>query len=199
MLAKRRIGLLGGSFNPAHAGHAHISQEALKRLKLDEVWWLVSPQNPLKPSAGMADYTTRLQHAQRLPKHARVRVLDIEAREGLFYSIDTLRHLTRRYPNTQFVWLMGADNLAHFHRWRAWRAIATLVPIAVLDRAPYALRALNAPFARLFRMRRLSAAQAMLWSSNPPPCWIYLTVPRHPLSATQLRKMLGNAAFMRHS
>jgi nicotinate-nucleotide adenylyltransferase len=196
---KRRIGLLGGSFNPAHAGHLHISLEALKRLKLDEIWWLVSPQNPLKSTDGMADYATRLRFARQLARHPRIRVLDIEARQGLYYTIDTVRYLTRRQRNTQFVWLMGADNLAHFHRWRAWREIARRVPIAVLDRAPYALRALHAPFARTFRMARLGTAHAALLAENPCPAWVYLSLPRHPLSATYLRKTLGKAAFVIHN
>lgn len=193
MLAKRRIGLLGGSFNPAHEGHFHISLEALKRLKLDEVWWLVSPQNPLKKSADLASYKERFASAGHMAAHPRLRVLDLEQREGLLYTIDTLRFLKRRYRGTQFVWLMGADNLAGFHRWRAWRQIAALVPIAVLDRAPYGLKALHAPFATRFaRFRtRLLAASA--------PAWNYLTIPRHPLSATQLRKTLGRGAFLRHT
>jgi nicotinate-nucleotide adenylyltransferase len=199
MQAKKRIGLLGGSFNPAHAGHVHISLEALKRLKLDEIWWLVSPQNPLKQSSELADYATRLAQAKRVAAHTRIRVLDIEQREGLHYSIDTLRFLKKRYPRTQFVWLMGADNLAHFHRWRAYHAIARLLPIAVLDRAPYALKALHAPFATRYARQRLDASRAPLLAGQPPAAWMYLTIPRHPLSASYLRKTLGTAAFLRHN
>ena len=199
MPAKRRIGLLGGSFNPAHAGHVHISREAIKRLDLDEIWWLVSPRNPLKAPGELADYRTRLHHAKRQARGHAIRVCDLEAREGLFYSIDTIRYLQRHYPRTQFLWLMGADNLAGFHRWRAWRAIARCVPIAVLDRAPYALKALHGPSARQFRMRRLSAGQARLLGKMPLPSWAYLTIPRHPLSASELRKTLGSDAFVVHN
>lgn len=197
--AKRRIGLLGGSFNPAHAGHVHISHEAMKRLGLDEIWWLVSPHNPLKKKDDLADYATRLQHAKQLTAHTRIRVMDVEQREGLQYSIDTIRYLIRHHRRTQFVWLMGADNLAGFHRWRAWRRIAALLPIAVLDRAPDALRALHGRFARQFRTRRLSATQARELATTPRPAWVYLSIPRHPQSATQLRKTLGRAAFLVHN
>lgn len=199
MPAKRRIGLLGGSFNPAHAGHVHISLEALKRLKLDEIWWLVSPHNPLKSSTELADYPTRLKSARTIAAHPRIRVLDLEAREGLYYTVDTLAFLRRRYPITDFVWLMGADNLAHFHRWRQWRNIAQLVPIAVLDRAPYALRALYGPFAGRAKNARQPARAASALAEQPTPAWAYITLPRHPLSATYLRKTLGSAAFLMHT
>ncbi|MFN7609534.1 MAG: nicotinate-nucleotide adenylyltransferase, partial [bacterium] len=129
----KRVGLLGGSFNPAHAGHLHISREALKRLQLDEIWWLVAPQNPLKPRGDMAPYATRLASAQTMAADPRIRVRDIEANAGLYFTVDKLRYLTTRYRNMQFFWLMGADNLAQFHRWKAWRTIAAMVPILVLD------------------------------------------------------------------
>lgn len=199
MQAKPRVGLLGGSFNPAHAGHVHISLEAMKRLGLDEVWWLVSPRNPLKKSDDLADYKTRLNFAHGLANFTGIRVLDIEAREGLYYTVDTVRYLTQHFPQTHFVWLMGADNLAGFHRWRAWRTLAKLVPIAVLDRAPYAQRALHGRFAQQFRMNRLPANAARLLAATPLPAWIYLSIPRHPLSATYLRKKLGSAAFVVHN
>jgi nicotinate-nucleotide adenylyltransferase len=191
----RRIGLLGGSFNPAHEGHLHISLEALKRLKLDEVWWLVSPQNPLKRAHDLADYQMRFTTACAWARHPRIRVLDIEARHGLHYTIDTLRFLQARGRGREFVWLMGADNLAQFHRWRAWQGIAARVSIAILDRAPYGIRALHGRFATRFHRARRSylAADAAL------PQWRYLTIPRHPLSASYLRKTLGNKAYLRHN
>lgn len=194
----RTIGLLGGSFNPAHAGHRHISLQALKRLGLDEIWWLVSPQNPLKSSSELADYAVRLAHARVLAAHPHIRVLDIEARLGLTYSIDTLRALQARHPRVQFVWLMGADNLAHFHRWRAWRAIAAGVPIAILDRAPYGLKALHGKFALARRATRVFSRTALLQHACGVG-WMYLSIPRHPLSATFLRKTLGRKAFLRHN
>lgn len=193
----RRIGLLGGSFNPAHAGHVHISREALKRLKLDEVWWLVSPQNPLKKASDLAPYALRLDYARTLARHPRIRVLDLEQQHGLYYTVDTLRFLRKRYPH-EFVWLMGADNLAGFHRWRAWRTIAQLVPVAILDRAPYALKALHGPFARTLRAHRVDERAASQLASRGSG-WSYLTIPRSPLSATALRKSLGKNAFMRHT
>lgn len=198
MRRRRRIGLLGGSFNPAHAGHLHISREALKRLGLDEVWWLVSPQNPLKQASDLAGYDIRFASAQAMAQHPRIRVCDLEARQGLFYTIDTIRYLQARYRDCQFVWLMGADNLAGFHRWRAWHEIARRVPIAVLDRAPYGLRALHERFARTYPAQRVYTA-ALLLQQSLLPRWIYLTIPRHPLSATSLRKTLGKNVFVRHT
>ncbi len=199
MLAKRCIGLLGGSFNPAHAGHLHISREALKRLGLDEVWWLVSPQNPLKAKGELADYDLRLEAARGMASDGRIRVLDIEARARLFYTIDTIIYLQKKYPNTSFVWLMGADNLAGFHRWRAWRTIARLLPIAVLDRAPYGMGALHQRFARSHAAARQDERTARGLAKSPAPSWVYLSIPRHPLSATALRKTLGKHAFTRHN
>lgn len=195
----RCIGLLGGSFNPAHAGHRHISLEALKRLDLDEIWWLVSPQNPLKPASELADYAMRLASAERMGQHPRVRVLDVEATHGLYYTIETLRHLQSHYPAHRFVWLMGADNLAHFHRWKCWREIAARVPIAVLDRAPYALRALHGRFARAYATARILPSKARKLAVSHSPAWVFLTIPRHPMSATQLRKTLGKSAYLRHN
>ncbi len=199
MLARRRIGLLGGSFNPAHAGHLHISVEALKRLGLDEIWWLVSPQNPLKTSDDLAAYATRLEKAEAVVNHARIHVLDIEEQAGLSYTVDTIAYLQHLFPDTHFVWLMGADNLAGFHRWRAWRDIAQMVPIAVLDRAPYGLRALHQRFARTYAKARLDEKQARDLASSEAPAWVYLSIPRHPLSSTYLRKTLGKAAFKGHN
>ena len=199
MANPRRIGLLGGSFNPAHAGHVHISEEALKRLDLDEIWWLVSPKNPLKKASDLAEYEVRFAYAKQLARHPRIKVLDLEKRHHLHYTIDTILYLKKRYWRSQFVWLMGADNLAGFHRWRRWKQIAALLPIAVMDRAPYALRSLSAPFTRIFSATRLSASAAGVLATKPAPAWLYLSVPRHPLSSTYLRKTLGKNAFLRHS
>lgn len=198
MKGKQRIGLLGGSFNPAHAGHLHISLEAMKRLGLDEVWWLVSPHNPLKQRSELADYAMRLMSAQAIAAHPRIRVLDVEAQHGLYYTVETIRFLQARHSH-RFVWLMGADNLAHFHRWRAWRTVARLLPIAVLDRAPYGMRALHSLFAQRFAAKRLVGGAARRLADSPAPAWAYLTIPRHTLSATSLRKTLGAQAFLRHT
>jgi len=139
------IGLLGGSFNPAHRGHRAISLFAIEALGLDEVWWLVSPGNPLKDSKDMAPLAARLASARQAARRAPIRPTAIETRLGTRYTVDTLRRLVRLYPNRRFIWLMGADNLAQFHRWRDWRRIAALVPIAVATRPGYDARALKAP------------------------------------------------------
>ena len=199
MHGQRKVGLLGGSFNPAHEGHLHISREALKRLQLDEVWWLVSPQNPLKSASELAAYDVRFDSAEAVARDPRIRVLGVEAEHRLMYTIDTVRFLQDHCRDCQFVWLMGADNLASFHRWRAWREIAATIPIAVLDRAPFSLRALAQRFARVFAHARLKARDAAQLAGTPSPCWVYLSIPRHPLSATILRKTLGKNAYLRHS
>src|SRR5690606_10326285 len=155
-----RVGLLGGSFNPAHAGHRHISLEALRRLKLDEIWWLVTPQNPLKPVCGTAPLDRRVAAARRVADHPRIRVTDIERRLGTRYTADTLAALTARFPRTRFVWLMGADNLAQIHRWRHWTRIFHTVPIAVLDRPTYSLKASGGVAARRFARYRVSPREA---------------------------------------
>lgn len=190
--------MLGGSFNPAHAGHLHLSIEALRRLRLDEVWWLVSPQNPLKSKHDMAAYETRCESARAvIAGYPHIRIKTIEAERGWRYSIDTVRGLKRLYPRTRFVWVMGADNLAHFHRWRAWVALARSIPFAVFDRAPFTFSALGSRFALRFRrmpertVRRLASAKA--------PAWAYIHMKRHPLSSTELRNSLGAKAFLRHT
>lgn len=193
------VGLLGGSFNPAHEGHLHISLEALKRLKLDQVWWLVSPQNPLKPKAELAEFDVRLEYARDLAAHPRIKVLDFEQHYRLRYSYDTVRLLQRRYPGIRFVWLMGADNLAQFHRWRKWKLLFKLLPVAILDRAPFSHVAVRMLAATRFANRRLPATTAGTLANATPPGWIYLHIPRHAGSATQLRKKLGKKAFLGHN
>jgi nicotinate-nucleotide adenylyltransferase len=191
------IGLLGGSFNPAHSGHLHISREALKRLGLREVWWLVSPQNPLKKSEGMADYKTRLKGAREMAaKEKRIWVTDLERRLGTVYTIDTITALKKRHPRASFVWLMGADNLANFHRWRRWREIAKLVPIAVFDRAPWSHAALRSHAALTLAQFRLSGGHLVL---KCPPALVYLPIRRDSASATQLRKKLEKSRVSRHT
>lgn len=195
----RKIGLLGGSFNPAHAGHLHITLEALKRLGLDEVWWLVSPANPLKDPASFAPYAERVAQAQAVAAHPRIRVLDIEHKLGTRYTIDTVKALQRRNPCVAFVWLMGADNLAGFHRWRCWRDLAGRIPIAVFDRVPYQHGALAGRFATAFRAFRLPEASAKHLVASAPPAWVYLFIRPHAASSTDLRKMLGKSPNMAHN
>jgi nicotinate-nucleotide adenylyltransferase len=183
-LARRAVGLLGGSFNPAHEGHLHLSLEALKRLGLDEVWWLVSPQNPLKPARGMASLERRMARAREVARHSRIRVTDVERDLGTRFTVDTLRRLKRRFPQFRFVWLMGADNLSQIPSWKGWTEIFRLAPIAVFDRPPYARRALAGKAAQRFWRarvgpRRLSAAE--------PPAWAFVRMKPHPASATAIR------------
>lgn len=198
--AKRRIGLLGGSFNPAHAGHVHISLQAIKHLGLDEVWWLVSPKNPLKQAGALADSHTRLHHAQIIAApHPNIRVRDDEMAQHIYYTSDSISYFKKHYPYTRFVWLMGADNLAQFHRWRDWQMLAHRIPIAVLDRAPYNFTALAQKMALRFKNKRIPATKSHMLCAGNAPKWVYLTIPRHKLSATLLRKTLGQNAFFRHN
>lgn len=182
-----RVGLLGGSFNPAHAGHCHISREALKRLRLDEVWWLVSPQNPLKPSEGMAPLAERLAAARRRARDQRIRVTGIEALLGSVYTAQTLRRLRALFPRVHFVWLMGADNLIQIARWEDWQEIFNALPIAVFDRPTYSVVATSAKAARRFGRDRLPEQQAGKLAEMQPPAWVLLRIRKHPLSATRIR------------
>jgi nicotinate-nucleotide adenylyltransferase len=183
----RRIGLLGGSFNPAHEGHRHISLWALRALGLDEVWWLVSPQNPLKSRAGMAGLTRRVALARAMARDRRIRVGALEAYLGTLYTVDTLAALRRRLPRARFVWLMGADNLAQIHRWQGWSRIFHSVPIAVLDRPTYSLGAATGHAARRFARHRRGPRAVRRLAQATPPAWVLLRGRRHPASASAIR------------
>lgn len=192
----RFIGLLGGSFNPAHAGHVHLSREALRRLGLNEVWWLVAPRNPLKAESELADYPVRLEKAARVAAACpRIRVSDVEARLGTRYTVDTLDRLKKRYPRARFVWLMGADNLAELHRWKQWPQVLASVPVAVFDRAPYPHAALRAMAAQRFSRFRVPEKAARVLIHKPSPAWTYIHMPRCNISATRLRETLKKGAF----
>ncbi|QEX19512.1 putative nicotinate-nucleotide adenylyltransferase [Hypericibacter terrae] len=182
-----RVGLLGGSFNPAHEGHRQISLTALHRLGLDEVWWLVSPQNPLKPEAGMAPLAERMATARAVARDPRIRVTDIESRLGTRFTADTLEKLTRRYPGHGFVWLMGADNLLQIHKWRDWQRIFHLLPVAVLARPSYSLKALSAPAAQRFLRSRWPERLGRRLVQAEPPAWLLIHGPLNPASATAIR------------
>ena len=182
-----RVGLLGGSFNPAHEGHRQISLAALKRLGLDEVWWLVSPQNPLKPRAGMADLDQRLAGARRLARHPRIRVTALESALETTYTAESLRILTRRLPGVSFVWLMGADNLSQIPAWKDWLQIFHLLPVAILDRPSYALRALAGKAARRFSRWRWPERKARSLPGTAPPAWVFIHGPLSAQSATRIR------------
>jgi nicotinate-nucleotide adenylyltransferase len=185
--ARLRIGILGGSFNPAHAGHRHISLLALKHLALDELWWMVSPQNPLKSTDGMASFAERLAGARAMARHPRIRVTDLEARLGTRYTADTLKAVVERFPKTHFVWIMGADNLRQIDRWKNWRMIFRLVPVAVFDRAPFVWGALASQAARRFRHYRLPASRAAKLALAKPPAWVFFHSQLHPASSTAIR------------
>lgn len=183
----RRIGLFGGSFNPAHDGHVQISLQAIKRLGLDELWWLVSPQNPLKSERGMAPYDKRLADARRLARHPALKVSDCEMRFNSRYSADTIAHLRRRYPRDRFVWIMGADNLREFTRWRRWQSIFQALPIAIFDRQPYAQSACASKPLQRFAGQRVAERAADELASCKPPAWIFFRGRLHGASASAIR------------
>ena len=180
------IGLLGGSFDPAHEGHALISREALKRFGLDEVWWLVSPGNPLKKH-GPAPLEERMARARAVMDHPRVRVTDLEARFGTRFTFATLSVLFPSYPGVRFVWLMGADNLASFHKWDNWRQIMELVPIGVMARPGQRISARLSPAAQVYRRYKIKARHAMRIGRAYPPAWVFVNVPMSDMSSTRIR------------
>ena len=182
-----KTGLLGGSFNPAHGGHRRITLFAMDALGLDEAWWLVSPGNPLKPKAGMAPLAARMKSAQRQARRAPIRVTAIERQLGSPYTVDTLRALRRRWPRRRFLWLMGSDNLAQFHRWKDWRAIARQMPIAVIERPGYHRLALASPAMAWLRRYRESAASFRSRGEWSVPALIELRFDPDPRSATVIR------------
>ncbi|RYG16898.1 MAG: nicotinate-nucleotide adenylyltransferase [Caulobacteraceae bacterium] len=186
------VGVFGGSFNPAHDGHAHVAETALRRLGLDRVVWLVSPQNPLKDareSAPLADRMASAEQAARLAGSGLSMIVsDFETRAGTQWTIDTLRALVQRHPGVRFVWLMGSDNLASFHRWRGWTDIMRLMPMAVIARPGSLLDSRTAPAASRFADARVPAVKARLLPDMAAPAWTYLTAPLNPRSSTALRQ-----------
>src|SRR5688572_6434126 len=183
------IGLLGGSFNPAHRGHRRLSLAAMRALGLDEVWWLVSPGNPLKPAGGMASYEARFASARHQARRAPIKVSDFEAQAGTRYTVDTLRLLLARHPHDRFVWLMGADTVAQYHQWKDWRALAAMVPIAVMTRRGYDGGARAARAMGWLRQFVRPARQARHWTGWSAPAIIFLRLPPDPTSATRLRAL----------
>jgi nicotinate-nucleotide adenylyltransferase len=183
------IGLLGGSFNPPHSGHRAASLIALRRLKLDYVWWLVSPGNPLKDPRDLQPLPARLTAARKVARHPRIVVTGLEGDIGTPYTVETLDFLKRRCRGVRFVWLMGADSLFAFHRWKHWHRIIDLVPIAVIDRPGATLKAMHSPAGEVLARFRRQEAQASTLSSSAPPAFTYLHGPRSSLSSTELRAM----------
>jgi nicotinate-nucleotide adenylyltransferase len=187
-----RIGLLGGSFNPPHVAHRAISLFAIKRLKLDRVWWLVTPGNPLKENGALRDLGQRAEAAREMADDPRINVSCLESVIGTRYTVDTISYLRRRASGVRFVWIMGADNLAQFHRWENWRRIASEVPIAVIDRPPQSFRALAAPAAQALTRYRLPENQASRLADQRAPAWVFLTGLKLSLSSTGLRNPDGS-------
>ena len=184
----QRIGLLGGSFNPPHQGHLLISLYALKRLRLDRVWWLATPGNPLKDNEGLPSLEARLAEARALVRDPRIAVTGFEAEIGARFTADTIAFLRRRAPGVHFVWLMGADNLRQFHLWRRWRRLAETVPIAAIARPGSTLSALAAPAAGYFAKCRVPEARAADFAKSRPPAFIFLHGPQSMLSSSAIRR-----------
>ncbi|AFX99213.1 nicotinate (nicotinamide) nucleotide adenylyltransferase [Candidatus Endolissoclinum faulkneri L2] len=189
-LADRRritVGLMGGSFNPAHDGHRYVAKTAMKRLRLKEVWWLVSPQNPLKSRKDMATFAERVACARTIARHPRIKVKDIELHLGTQYTADTLATLRLRCPNISFVWIMGADNLVIFHRWKRWLFIFHTVAIAVFDRPTYSLSSLASQTAKRFARVRVSDSNLQALAQQKPPAWAFLHTSQYLESSTRIR------------
>ena len=181
------IGLLGGSFNPPHTGHVQITEIALRRLRLDQVWWIVTPGNPLKQNSNLPPLQDRLEACERLLDHPRVRFTGFEQNLGTSFTAATVGYLKQRLPGVNFVWIMGADNLVSFHRWQRWQEIAAQVPIAVIDRPGWRLRALASPAARRLHSAFVTEQRAGLLAQLAPPAWTLISGPLSSLSSTALR------------
>jgi nicotinate-nucleotide adenylyltransferase len=182
------IGLFGGSFNPPHEGHRNVSLTALKRARLDQVWWLVTPGNPLKDKAQLPPFTHRILAAQNCADHPRLVATDIEAQMTTTFTVETITIITKRFPATRFVWIMGADNLCQFHLWKGWRDIAALVPMMIVDRPGFTHKALHSPAGqRLARWRIAETGASVFMRKKKRPAWIFLHGKRSSLSSTLLR------------
>ncbi len=192
VLAGQRIGVMGGSFNPPHDGHAIVAQTALKRLKLDQLWWLVTPGNPLKSHNGLAPLAQRMAACRVLATHPRMHVTAFEAQLETPYTAATLGFLGARYPGATFIWVMGADNLAGFHRWQHWRSIAASMPIAVVDRPGWRLQALASPAARALSHNRIPEGAAAILGTQARPRWTLLSTRLSHASSTKLRNGSAN-------
>ncbi|MFK7902468.1 MAG: nicotinate-nucleotide adenylyltransferase [Nitratireductor sp.] len=189
-----RIGLFGGSFNPPHAGHVHVSQTALIKGKLDQVWWLVTPGNPLKDTSQLASLTQRLKKCHELIKHPKIKVSAIEAKYNLRYTQQTLALLKKLCPRINFVWIMGADNLKNFHQWQNWREIANQMPIMIIDRPGSTLSYRSAQAAIALSKYRIDETDAHLLANMKAPAWAFIHGPRNSLSSTAIRNKISNNA-----
>ncbi len=187
------VGLFGGSFNPPHSGHRLVADTALKRLGLDQLWWLVTPGNPLKDHSQLAPLEDRLDAVEAMADHPRMRVTALEARLGTSYSARTVALLQRKRPRLRFVWIMGADNLAGFHRWQDWRGLMASVPVAVVDRPGATLAAVSAAAAQSQAAWRIDESDAGWLARLAPPAWVFLHGPRDPASSTRIRAETADA------
>ena len=185
--AGQRIGLFGGSFNPAHRGHVAVALYALKKLKLDWIWWLVAPQNPLKDPAGYADYEERLKQVRRVARHPRFVVSDLEREFGTTTTASFLRKLAPAMAKGHFVWIMGADSFAGLHKWNEWREIPATLPLAVFARPGWSLQALGSPAAHLLERHRVDSSDAALLAGMRAPAWVFLNMPLRYESSTEIR------------
>ncbi len=191
-----RIGIMGGSFNPPHEGHLVVARTALRRLRLDRLWWVVTPGNPLKSNDALPDFAQRKEATRELARDPRMIVTAFETKLGTTYTAATIGFIRTRYPRTQFVWVMGADNLATFHQWQHWKEIASSVPIAVVDRPGWRFKALSSPTARTFARSRRRECQATGLPQSTPPAWIFLTTRLSNQSSTALREeQLGQSVL----
>ncbi len=184
----KRIGLLGGSFNPAHEGHLYISQVAIAELGLDAVWWLVAPKNPLKEKTSLASFKERLTGAKEMATGNPIEVLDLEQTEGLFYTIDTVHFLRENFPDYSFVWLMGADCFLELPAWKSWQEIMAEIPIAVFPRPGFTKNALSGIAATTFQKNRLKGTEAKNLVVTKPAAWVYIDCKESPISATKIRE-----------
>jgi nicotinate-nucleotide adenylyltransferase len=189
LAAGLRVGLLGGSFDPPHAGHWHVAEAARRRLGLDRVIWLVTPGNPLKDVRDLPTLEARLGEVRRLARGPRMVITDLERQVGSRYTIDTVRWLQARYARVRFVWIMGADNLAGFHRWKGWGDLAAVIPIAVISRPGLALKSRFSPTARRYAFARIPLERARRLADMSPPAWVYIPAPFRFVSSTALRRL----------
>ena len=186
--AGQRIGIMGGSFNPPHDGHRIVAETALKRLRLDQLWWVVTPGNPLKSKSGLPSAAHRIGAAREFARGPRMKLTAFEQELGTPYTAATLAFLKRRHARVHFVWIMGADNLAHFDRWQHWRSIAAGFPLAIVDRPGWRFKALSGRAAQSLQASRCREPDAALLSRRPAPSWMFLTARLSPLSSSDLRE-----------
>ncbi|MEE9313492.1 MAG: nicotinate-nucleotide adenylyltransferase [Rhizobiaceae bacterium] len=187
----QRIGLFGGSFNPPHLGHVHVCEQALRKLELSQVWWLVSPGNPLKDHSNLAPLEERIAACEKITQNPRMKITACEASLPTRYTADTLSHIVSRNPSVDFVWVMGADNLGQFHKWERWREIAALLPIVVVDRRGSTMALHSAKAAQALRPFKIDESDAVLLPTMRPPAWTFLHGPRNLLSSTALRAKMS--------